>query len=53
MQLTRILLENLRARKRFAVDLSEAGGRPRRQVVFLGANGSGKTTILDLLRGST
>jgi predicted ATPase len=45
MHLARICLENLRAHDRFEVDLAE--GRPRRQVIFLGVNGSGKTTILD------
>jgi hypothetical protein len=47
MQLTRITIDNLRAIERFDADLSEVGGLPRRRVVLLGANGSGKTTILD------
>jgi predicted ATPase len=49
MQLTRIKIENLRAIKSLDIDLSEVGGGPRRQVVFIGANGSGKTTILDAI----
>lgn len=47
MQLTRLTIENLRAIERFDVDLADVGGFPRRRLVLLGANGSGKSTILD------
>lgn len=47
MQLTRLTIENVRAIERFDVDLTDSAGRPRRRVVLLGVNGSGKTTILD------
>jgi hypothetical protein len=47
MQLTRLTIQNLRAIERLDLDLSDAAGAPRRRVVLLGANGSGKTTILD------
>jgi predicted ATPase len=49
MQITRLTIETLRALTRLDVDLSVEGGGPRRRVIFLGANGAGKTTILDAL----
>lgn len=48
MQITRLTIENVRAIDRLEIDLSQ-GSTPRQRVVFLGANGSGKTTILDAL----
>jgi predicted ATPase len=47
MQITRLTVNNLRAVTHRDIDLSVAGGEPRRRVILLGANGSGKTTIVD------
>lgn len=47
MHLLRLRIERLRALEHFDVALSDTDGAPRRRVVFLGANGAGKTTILD------
>jgi energy-coupling factor transporter ATP-binding protein EcfA2 len=49
MQLTRLTIGDLRAIKQLDVNLVDAGGRPRRRLVLLGANGAGKTTILDAI----
>lgn len=49
MQITKIRIENLRALKEVELDLAVEGGAARRRVIFLGANGAGKTTILDAL----
>jgi hypothetical protein len=47
MQITRLLIENLRAIERLDLKLADAAGEPRRRVVLIGANGAGKSTILD------
>ena len=47
MQITRLLIENLRAVERLELQLADDVGQPRRRVVLIGANGAGKTTILD------
>jgi hypothetical protein len=49
MQLTHLTIDHLRAIDRLDIDLTDDTGRPRRRLVLLGANGSGKTTILDAL----
>ena len=49
MQLTHLLIENLRAIERLEIDLSAGNGLPRRRVVLLGANGAGKTTLLEAI----
>ena len=47
MQITRLIIENLRAIERLELKLADDAGQPRRRVVLIGANGAGKTTILD------
>lgn len=47
MQITRLTVENLRAIERLDLKLTDDAGRPRRRVVLIGANGAGKSTILD------
>jgi predicted ATPase len=47
MQITRLIIENLRAVERLELKLADDAGEPRRRVVLIGANGAGKTTILD------
>ncbi len=47
MQITRLIIENLRAVERLELKLADEAGQPRRRVVLIGANGAGKTTILD------
>jgi predicted ATPase len=49
MQLTRLTIENLRAIEHLDLDLSNSAGGPRSRIVLLGANGAGKTTILDAI----
>jgi energy-coupling factor transporter ATP-binding protein EcfA2 len=49
MQITRLVVENLRSIDRIEIDLSIPGGEPRKRVVLLGVNGAGKTTILDAI----
>ena len=49
MQLLHLKLENLRALQQLDLDLSVAPGEPRRRLVLLGANGAGKSTVLDAL----
>ena len=47
MQITQLLIENVRAVERLELKLADDAGQPRRRVVLIGANGAGKTTILD------
>ena len=47
MQITRLIIENLRAVEYLELKLADDAGQPRRRVVLIGANGAGKTTILD------
>ncbi len=47
MQITQLIVENLRAVARLDLKLADDAGQPRRRVVLIGANGAGKTTILD------
>lgn len=49
MQITRLVIENLRAVERLELNLADDAGQPRRRAVILGVNGAGKTTILDAL----
>jgi energy-coupling factor transporter ATP-binding protein EcfA2 len=49
MQITRLLIENLRAIERLELKLADDAGEPRRRVVLIGTNGAGKTTILDAI----
>ncbi|MDI1434378.1 AAA family ATPase [Polyangium sorediatum] len=46
MHLLRLDIERIRAVEKLSLDFSTPLGGPRRRVVFLGANGAGKTTIL-------
>ena len=47
MQITRLIIENLRAIERLELKLADDAGQPRRRLLLIGANGAGKTTILD------
>ena len=49
MQLLQVTLKELRALEHLSLDLTVAPDTPRRRVVLLGANGVGKTTLLDAL----
>ena len=49
MHLLRLRVERLRAIEEFEASFAEATGEPRRRVVLLGANGAGKTTIVDAI----
>jgi hypothetical protein len=49
MQITRLVIENLRAIERLELKLADDAGEPRRRIVLLGVNGVGKTTILDAI----
>lgn len=49
MQITRLTVENIRAIDHLELDLATPDGDPRRRVVLLGANGAGKTTVLDAI----
>lgn len=49
MQITRLIIENLRAIERLELKLADDAGQPRRRLVLIGANGVGKTTILDAI----
>lgn len=49
MQITRLVIENLRAISHLELDLASPAGDPRRRVLLLGVNGAGKTTILDAI----
>ncbi|MDI3282356.1 AAA family ATPase [Polyangium sp. 15x6] len=46
MHLLRLDIERIRAVEKLSLDFSTPLGGPRRRVIFLGANGAGKTTIL-------
>lgn len=46
MHLLSLSIERIRAIDQLSLDLTTSLGGPRRRVVFLGANGSGKTTVL-------
>jgi hypothetical protein len=47
MQLLRLKIEKLRSIQHLELDLSVAPDSPRRRLVLLGANGAGKSTVLD------
>lgn len=49
MQITRILVENLRAIEHLELKLADDAGKPRRRVILLGVNGVGKTTLLEAI----
>lgn len=49
MQITRLSLANVRPIERLELDVSAVDGEPRRRLVLLGANGAGKTTVLDAI----
>jgi predicted ATPase len=49
MQITRIVIENLRAIEHLELKLSDDAGKPRRRAVLLGVNGAGKTTLLEAI----
>lgn len=47
MQVERLSIKHVRAIEQLDLDLSTSTGEPRRRLILLGANGAGKTTILD------
>lgn len=49
MQLLHLKIENLRSIESLDLDLSIAPDTPRRRLVLLGANGAGKSTVLQAL----
>lgn len=46
MKIARLCIENLRGIERLELDLTAPDGQPRRRLVLLGGNGTGKTTTL-------
>lgn len=49
MQITRLVIESLRAIDHLDIDLRSAAGAPRKRAILLGVNGAGKTTVLEAI----
>ncbi len=49
MKLTKVVIENFRQIRELPLDFTDSLGKPRNLILIAGANGSGKTSILDAI----